>query len=679
MKARLNILQKVPILKFAVAFLLGIIIRDSFTSFPAVALISIIVFFLLAFVFFFLSEKSFLYSKLYGFTVILFFVFFGISYNHLYKSIFFNDIIPEKGIFTGLVLEESPTTRNRMKYTVKLDRVQCEHSTTKVSEKILVYSSDSIANLKIAPGKRITFNGWVNEISNSNNPGDFNYKRYLNLLGIRYQCYVKSGIEITGYNHLNLRVSALNMRAKMLEKYAEAGISGDEFAVLGALTLGERNFISNDIKNSYIASGTMHILSVSGLHVAIIYMIINFLLAKLNKNKRLKLLKVAIIVVFLWVYGFITGLSPSVLRSCAMFSFIVIGENLNRRTNTYNTLATSAFVLLLINPTLIYDIGFQLSYLAVASIVFFQPKLTALIKVENKFLKYFWELTTVSLAAQLGTTPISLFYFHQFPSYFLISNILVVPLSGFVLYFAFAFFCLSWIPLLSSLLAFILKINVFLLNYSVQAIESIPGSVIHGLWISGLIMILFYALIGSFSAFFILKKGKYLIASLSVMVVLAGINCMNAIERQKQKVVIVYNNYSEPLISFIDGENHYYFTKNDTISDYSKRILTSVSSQFQTTEAIFMNENAETDDLIKKNKYTLFNKILVNLEDISPQKTDNKLFDLIIDWKKLTINMESAGKFKLCKIENGNIKPLKDFKSDQNHNLKNDGALILIL
>jgi len=677
MKTQIKILQKVPILKFLFAFLLGIIVRDCLTNFPKLLLYPALFLIPFLFAFYFLSNKSRNYSRLFSISFLAFIFFSGITYNHLYKSIFFNDELPEKGIFTGLVLEEAPTTHNRIKYTVKLDQVQHEHASRKVSEKILVYSSDSLANLKIEPGKRITFNGWINEISNSNNPGDFNYKRYMNLLEIRYQCYVKSGIEITSNNHLNLRVTALNLRSKMLEKYTEAGISGDEFAVLGALTLGERNFISNDIKNSYIASGTMHILSVSGLHVAIIYMIINFLLASLNKNKRLKILKVSIIIVFLWVYGFITGLSPSVLRSCAMFSFIVVGENLNRRTNTYNTLATSAFVLLLMNPTLIYDIGFQLSYMAVASIVFFQPKLTALIPVENKILKYFWELITVSLAAQLGTTPISLFYFHQFPSYFLLSNILVVPLSGFVLYFAFAFFCLSWIPLLSNLLAFLLKINVFLLNYSVQYIESLPGSVIHGLWISGLTMILLYLLISSFSALFILKKGKYLVMSLLVLTILIGMNCEKAIERQQQKIVIIYNNYSEPLISFIDGKNHYYFTKNETLSDYSKRILSAVSGQFKTDEPIFIKENSETTNLINANKYTLFKKLIINLEDISPKEANNKLFDLKIDWNKQSVNLENTKIEKLFRIENGKLNAIKD--SHFSHNLKNDGALIIAL
>jgi competence protein ComEC len=679
MKPRSNILQKVPILKFAFAFLLGIIIRDSFTIFPTVALVPILVFFLLSFFFYFLSEKALFYSKLYGISVLLFFICFGISYNHLYKSLFFNDKLPQKGIFTGLVLDESPTTHNRMKYTVKLDRVQREYSTRRVSEKILLYSSDSVANLKIDPGKRITFNGWINEISNSNNPGDFNYKRYMNIRGIRYQCNIKSGIEITGNNHINLHVTALNLRTKMLEKYAEAGITNDEFAVLGALTLGEKNFLSNDIKNSYVASGSMHILAVSGLHVGIIYFIINFLLIPLNRNKKLKIVKVSIIIVFLWIYGFITGLSPSVLRSCTMFSFIVVGANLNRRTNIYNTLATSAFVLMLINPTIIYEIGFQLSYLAVISIVFFQPKFSSLIKVDNKILNYLWGLITVSIAAQLGTTPVSLFYFHQFPSYFLLSNLLVVPLSGVILYIAFAFFCLSWIPLLSNILAFILKINVFLLNFSVQTIESIPGSVVQGLWISELTMILLYILIISLSALFLLKKGRYLVTSLSVLVILLGLNCVKIIDRQQQQIVIVYNNYSEPLISFIDGHYHYYYTKNEKLSDYSRRILTTVSGQFGTADPICIKENTGNKDLIQKDKYALFNKILLNFENISPQKERNKLFDLMIDWNKLTIKIDSLQKFNLHKIENGKLTSLKGIKSDKIHSLKNDGALLLAL
>ena len=178
----------------------------------------------------------------------------------------------------------------------------------------------------------------------------------------------------------------------------------------------------------------MHVLAVSGLHVGIIFFILNFLLTPLNRNKRLLKIKLFLLVGALWFYAFLTGLSPSVMRSCTMFSFIVVGENLNKRTNIYNTLAASAFLLMLINPLIIFGAGFQLSYIAVISIVFFQPRLAALVAVKNRILKYVWDLFTVSVAVQIGTAPISIFYFHQFPVYFWLSNFIVIPGAALILY-----------------------------------------------------------------------------------------------------------------------------------------------------------------------------------------------------------------------------------------------------
>lgn len=494
-------------------------------------------------------------------------------------------------MYAGIVQDKAPSTNNRWKYTVDL---KCSRTSTNFEmekEKILLYASDSISNTKIEPGDEIIFTAQLREISNSKNPGEFDFKKYMQRTGIRYQAYVYEPVTKSGIVQYSVKTIALNLRTKLMKLYREAGIDGDEYAVLGALTLGDTNYISNEVRNSFAASGAMHVLSVSGLHVGIIFIVLNFLFSPMNKKPALKPFKVLFLLLSLWFYAFITGLSPSVLRSASMFSFLVIGDNLNRRTNTYNTLAVSACLLLLINPSTLFNIGFQLSYLAVASIVFFQPKFSALITTKNKASKYFWDLITVSLAAQLGTTPISLLYFHQFPSYFLLSNIIVVPAAAIILYLGMAFFFVSFIPGISHALAFLLKYATYLLNHSIQFIENLPGSVIDGIHVPFTTSILLYLLIISISSFFITKKGRNLAFTLCTFVLLQAVGVIKDLESITQQRIIVYNNYSEPLISIIDGKNHYYYSPKKDLEKYSLQLLEAASMNYRTKKPVELDNN----------------------------------------------------------------------------------------
>ena len=183
--------------------------------------------------------------------------------------------------------------------------------------------------------------------------------------------------------------------------------------MLAALTLGYKDALTPELRESFSTTGAMHVLAVSGLHVGIIFVVLEFLLSFLNRWRFGKRLKPILIIVLLWSYAFITGLSPSVLRSSVMFSCMAFGGVLGRKSNTYNTIFVSAFFLLFFNADLLFDVGFQLSYSAVIAIVYFQPKIAGLLYVRNRFLRWAWDLAAVSLAAQIGTAPFAIFYFHQ--------------------------------------------------------------------------------------------------------------------------------------------------------------------------------------------------------------------------------------------------------------------------
>jgi competence protein ComEC len=602
----------------------------------------------------------------------------GFLYVKIHKEQQFAASIPTQGTFCGIVHDKAPSTNNRFKFTVKLESAFSDDSVHLTHEKILLYSSDSLANSKMEPGSEIVFSAPLFEISNTKNPGDFDFKRYMNRKGIRYQASVNDEIGLSGSIHNTALTTALNVRTNLMKRYRNAGIDGDEYAVLGALTLGDKNYISNEVKSSFSSSGAMHVLSVSGLHVGIIFLVLNFLLKPLNNTIKLRILNILLLLGALWSYAFITGLPPSVLRSTSMFSFLTIGQNLGRKTNTYNTLAVSAFLILLLNPLTLFEIGFQLSYMAVISIVFFQPQFASLYNPKNQIVKYVWDLLTVSLAAQLGTTPISIYYFDQFPTYFLLSNLIVVPAAAIILYLGVLFFCVSFIPIIGGATAFLLKNITSVLNFSVKTIEALPGSVIENLSISLTALALLYLLIAFASAFMLLKRGSYLVLCLSSLLLLLTQNITNEIGYYTQKKIIIYNNRTEPLISCIEGKSHYYYSTSDPISSFSYALLEKSAGYFQTSAPAVIEKS-------KKNtsKYLL---PIVEIEGIRILINKNRFrlpptlpeSDIVVNYAELNVAINCNNKLSTKLLQNSSY--LNDkLSTNKCYDLKNAGAIILDL
>ncbi|MBC8046702.1 MAG: ComEC/Rec2 family competence protein, partial [Fimbriimonadaceae bacterium] len=262
-------------------------------------------------------------------------------------------------------------------------------------------------------------------------------------------------------------------------------------------------------------TGTMHILSVSGLHVGILFIILDWLMRfvpyfKINRPRN-KLMKALLIVFIIWFYACITGLSPSVSRSAVMFSFLIFGRLGTRYVNSFNILACSAIPLLVVNPFMVTQVGFQLSYLAILGILTFQPPLSKLFVPNTLVGKYLWSLGTVSVGAQLGTVPVTILYFHQFPNYFLLSNILAIPISFVVLIAGIMFFALSFIPQINFITGWLLEFSMKALNYVVVLVDKIPGALADNLFITIPETILFYIILFFAGTFIFLKNKKYIL------------------------------------------------------------------------------------------------------------------------------------------------------------------------
>ncbi len=266
------------------------------------------------------------------------------------------------------------------------------------------------------------------------NPHQFNYKNYLKKKHIYHQLFVSNNelLKIKSKKHTVFGFAGL-LREHINTKLKQHNFKTDELAIINALLLGQRQDLSKDIYDSYTQAGAIHILAVSGLHVGIVLILLNILFKPIEYIKHGKIIKTIIIVIILWGFAIIAGLSASVVRAVCMFTIVAIAMNLKQPTNIYNTLAISMLILLLFKPTFLFDVGFQLSYLAVLAIVSIQPMLYKLWLPKNKLIKIFWAIFTVTLAAQFGVIPISLYYFHQFPGLFFISNLVIIPFLGTIL------------------------------------------------------------------------------------------------------------------------------------------------------------------------------------------------------------------------------------------------------
>src|SRR5690606_17140896 len=307
---------------------------------------------------------------------------------------------------------------------------------------------------------------------------------------------------------------ALQLRQKLVKRFSRFIENKDAAAVASTLILGYRADLSREVLNAYAATGTMHVLSVSGMHVGILFFFLDFMLKWMNKRKSLRILKTLLLLAIIWLYALITGFSAAVCRAALMLSFVIVGKAIHRRTNTYNLLAISAVMLLIYNPYFLLDVGFQLSYLAVAGLIYFYSNIYHAFYVENFFAAKTWSCISLSLAAQLATFPLSMYYFHQFPFYFLLSNLFII-LPTVVIMYSGLLFALLPLDAFSTFTGWILERTISFTNSVLAVIENLPLSVISSIWINPWEYVLLYLLI--FLLFFSFTLKKKLLTGFSLL------------------------------------------------------------------------------------------------------------------------------------------------------------------
>ena len=406
------------------------------------------------------------------------------------------------------------------------------------------------------------------EINEPLNPYTFNYKKYLQNQQIHHQIYVKSNqILKLPQSVFSIKGIAAKFREKINKSLINYGFKNNELAVINALLLGQRQTISVDLIDDYSDAGAIHILAVSGLHVGIILLILTFLFKPLHNFKNGKFIASIIIICLLWIYAIIAGLSASVVRAVTMFTAIAIGMHLNKPSNIYNTLVISMFFLVLFNPFYLFEVGFQLSYLAVFSIVWIQPKINSLYTPNFWLLRKIWQLFTVSIAAQIGVLPLSIFYFHQFPGLFFISNLVIIPFLGFILIFGIVVIAFSLIGVLPQFLADIFKCLITLMNNFVEWIASQHYFIIKDVSLSFALMIGFYLLILFLFKWTEKKNYLRLVFVLVAFIAIQSIIIFEKRNRQSTNEFIVFNENKSSVLATKYGSDVTVYSKKDSIKN----------------------------------------------------------------------------------------------------------------
>lgn len=483
------------------------------------------------------------------------------------------------------------------------------------SGKVIVNAQKDSSKNHLIIGNSIKIQTVLQQNKPSKNPNQFDYSRYLANKQIYAQVYCqKKEILVNKAIQKDIWYYCAKLHSRIISNLEKSNFNQAEMNVALALILGQQQEISQDIIQDYQYSGATHVLSVSGLHVGFIMLFITFVLKPIPNTKKGSFFKLACILISLAGFAVISGLSPSVLRSVVMFSFLAIGNHLRRNGNIYHTLLVSILLILLFEPYFLFDVGFQLSYIALFFILWLQPILKDIYNPKNKLTVYIWEALTVSFAAQIGTLPLCLYYFHQFPGLFFVTNIIILPVLSFIMIAGIVVMIIAIFTSPPLFIIIIFEKSIYLLNLMIHAVASVDSFVIQNISFN-----LYH--LWAFSFFIIattvwIKKpsfNKLLFVFVSIITIqLAFI--FTKIETENEGELIVYNEKNNTLISERLGRNLLLFTR-DTLRENNRNI-----NSYLVGNSISLPTTKEIKNVLyfKKNKILIIDSTKTYSEKIKP-------------------------------------------------------------
>ena len=427
-----------------------------------------------------------------------------------------------------------------------------------VTGRLIMYFLDTPA---LNYGDRILIRKNLQPIKNTGNPAAFDYARYASFQQQFHTVFLGKGdysiLTRSDGNAFDAFVfESRTYILSTLKKYVgkDQRITG----IAEALLIGYKHDLDKDLMQAYSNTGVVHIIAISGLHLGLIYVMLNWIMNVLPWIKRQSTIRVLFVLSCLWLFSILTGSSASVLRSALMFTCILIGKTYFTQSSVYNAIAASAFILVCYDPYFLWDVGFQLSYLAVLGIVWLQKPILHIIYVKNSWLNKIWNMVAVTLAAQLAAFPLCIYYFHQFPNLFLITNILAVPLSTLILFAEIGLMCISWADVVASHAGKFISMMIELMNTIIIYFDKIPGSVTTDIYATSLTTWFLYAIVFFTCAWLIYRKTILLKCLLLSISIFAGLHLLADLKHAKQNKVIVYNVSKFQAIDFISGTSFFF-------------------------------------------------------------------------------------------------------------------------
>lgn len=554
---------------------------------------------------------------------------------------------------------DCPTVRDKsVKVILELKGIKRSgEAVEELSGKVMAYFEKTDRAEALKYGDIIVFFDPPDFVEPPKNPEQFDYKTYLSRKDVSHQLYVKddrwSKLIVNQSNPI-YRFS-YSLRDLLLSTMRNLGIEGDEYAVAAAILIGFDDTLPEELRQSYVAAGSMHILCVSGLHVGVVFMVFSYMLAFLNKQRRWQhLVKQSLLLFLIWMYALLAGLAPSILRATIMLSFVIVGDMLNRKGVLLNSLAASAFMLLCIKPANLFDVGFLLSYAAVVGIVILQKPIYNIFYIKSKFLDKIWEMTSVTLAAQMATAPFSVFFFHQFPVYFWLSNLFMTPISTIVIIGGMLMLVLSPIPYINMGIAFCVKWMIFLMNYVVTSIENLPVSIVKGLYVNDLEFVCLVLILILLMLTIEFKEKRMVFVILSISLVFSISQLSRAIVQREQLSFTVYSLSKGTAIDFVCANQHVVLCDSIVYNDSNVAGFGMENNLIR--HGVYKNgnnlllDNADFDDFFiikRKNMVSFGGKLIAFSENKAYFGVKSALkphFDYFIAYGRENIDVE-----KLCK------------------------------
>lgn len=534
--------HKYPFLRLLIPFALGIWMSFSCLNLSqndVKILLAIVVFMGVALLVTASVVRNYRYRWVFGMIMNLHLILIGVAIVHIRDD----DLDADCDVFVARLAECPAEKEKSVKVLLKM---QSDDGL------VMTYFEKNERSMSLRYGDVIVFHEPPKLVEPPKNPEQFDYQKYLFRKGVLRQVYLKSGSwEKLNYTRANpVYEFSYRLRDFLLKTMRGLGINDDEYAVAAAILLGYDDTLPTELRQKYVAAGSMHILCVSGMHVGVVFMVFSYLLAFLGRYKQ------PLLLLLIWFYALLAGLAPSILRATIMLSFVIVGDMLKREGVLVNSIAASAFLLLCIKPANLFDVGFLLSYCAVIGIVTLQKPIYRLVYTRFKFLDKIWELTSVTLAAQVATAPFSIYYFHQFPSYFWLSNLFMGPISTVVIIGGMVMLLVFFIPYINIGVAFCVKWMIFAMNFVVSWIESLPLSIVKGLYINTLEFVCLIVALLLLMLTIEHKKKLLAFGMLSVLLVFSVSQLSRAISQRSQMSLTIYSLNKNTAIDFVSDVKH---------------------------------------------------------------------------------------------------------------------------